>query len=104
MFNRDNLFGKPPNAGRERQPSGPQSQRNSPHDTQMGGYEDPRGNYGGGGQRGPPPPGSGYSSPQQNRGMPQRTAVGRNAGISKQLQLGKVEDKNTQDRYVYGNM
>lgn len=66
----------------------------------MGGYEDPRGNYGGGGQRGPPPPGY----PQQNRGVAQRPAVGRNAGISKQLQLGKVEDKNTQDRYVYGNM
>lgn len=99
MFNRDNLFGRPPNAGRERQPGAPQ--RGSPNDTQMGGYEDPRGNYGGGGQRGPPPPGY---PPQQNRGMPQRTAVGRNAGISRQLQLGKVEDKNTQDRYVYGNM
>ncbi|KFX96831.1 hypothetical protein V490_03114 [Pseudogymnoascus sp. VKM F-3557] len=100
MFNRDNLFGKAPNAGREQRPSS-NPQRNSPHDTQMGGYDDPRAQqYGGGGQRGPPPPGY----PQQNRGMPQRTAVGRNAGISKQLQLGKVEDKNTQDRYVFGNI
>jgi len=36
--------------------------------------------------------------------MPQRTAVGRNAGISKQLYPARVEDKNLQDRYVYGNM
>lgn len=98
MFNRDNVFGRAPNAGRERTSGAPQ--RGSPYDTPMSGYADPNGgNYGGGGQRGPPPPGH-----PSNRGMPNRTPVGRNTGISKQLRPGKVEDKNTQDSYVYGNM
>jgi vesicle-fusing ATPase len=66
----------------------------------MAGYEQPRDNYGGGGGYGSPR----GAPPQQSRGMPLRTQVGRGAGISKQLYPAKVDDKNLADRYIFGNI
>lgn len=96
MFNRNNLFGGGPAAGRQSP-----GQNQAPHpqsrgDTHMGGYDAPRGNYGG---QAPPPMG--------NRPMPQRPPVGRGPpahGIAKRLVPAKVEDKTLQSRYIYGNM
>jgi vesicle-fusing ATPase len=105
MFNRDNLFGKSPRAAREQggygaPPPGygaPPPPRDLPNDTPMGGYGDPRASYG-----------SGLRGSPMNRAMPQRMAVGRQvppgAGMVKQLQPAKVEDKNLANQYIYGNM
>jgi vesicle-fusing ATPase len=97
MFNRDNLFGKGPRAGREQQggygaPPQPPPRDYQP-DTNMSGYDDPRGS----------------GRPQASPGLPTRKAIGRGdpppgMGISKQLQPFKVEDKNIQNQYVYSNM
>lgn len=94
MFNKDNLFGKSPRAGREQggyaalassYGGPPLPPRGQPNDTPMGGYHDPRGSYG-------------------NRAMPQRMAGSRQAAPVKQLQPAKVEDKNLANQYIYGNM
>ncbi len=92
-MSRDNLFGRSPRPGRDPAPT----QYGGPNDTPMGGYDDPRGNYGGG-PRAPPNYG----------GVPSRTAVGRSVpqppSISRQLRPAKVDNKNLADQYIYGNM
>lgn len=115
MFNRDNLFGKGPRAGREgggyEQP--PQTPpRYNQTDTPMGGnFDDPRGSYGQN-MRGAPTAG-GYDDPRSgyvqnvrgsplNRGIPERKSVGRpqEAAPAIQLQPRKVDDSS----YTYGNL
>lgn len=92
MFNRENLFGKAATPQREQQrPSQPPPRQ--PYDQPQGGYDDPRR------QQQPPP------QPQRGmeRGM-ERRPVPRGGVISKMLHPARVEDKNIQDRYVYGNI
>ncbi|TVY71216.1 Vesicular-fusion protein sec18 [Lachnellula suecica] len=103
---RQNLFGQGPKAGREQSGYGGRPPAPPPRDdTPMGGYDDPRGGYGGDsrGSYGAPAP-----SPRQ-AAMPQRPAVGRmqapppSPGRSMQLMIAKVGDKNIANEYIYGN-
>ncbi len=99
MFNRENLFGKSqPAREQQRQPQPPR------YDSPGAGHDDPRR------QQYPDPRQQQYGQqpPMPQRGMPQpqRQPVDRKPvhNISKILRPAKLDDKNLQDQYVYGNI
>jgi vesicle-fusing ATPase len=91
MFSRDNLFGNRGGGGQQPPARSPQQ---PPRPGQGGGYDTPMGGYD---QRGPPLPGRG------NPGLPQRRAVGGGGG-AKMLAIGKIDEQNLRDRYVFSNI
>ncbi|CZR58112.1 probable NsfA protein [Phialocephala subalpina] len=105
---RQNLFGQSPGAGRKAAAGGYDRAPPPPprDDTPMaGGYDDPR-------QYSQPPPRQSYGAPMSpgRQQMPSRPAVGRgpqqpmSPAMRIPLRISKVEDKNLQQQYIFGNL